>query len=115
MPRPKARVRPSRPFGHEEPRVVGFDDQRHRTIDQRGDPHGHHGQRGSFHPEIAFGDGGEGDGHDLGGEDEIGLDGPGDFLFFKMGFVAFRMAAVRSPVAFAKAKGMGDFLGPFEA
>ena len=69
---------------HMQPNVVHLHDQGHRPIDRRRDEHPHHRERDALHPETGAFHGGQGNGHDLRRQDEIGLDRARHLFLFQM-------------------------------
>ena len=64
------------------------------SVDRTGDPRAYHGQNDRLAPECALGQRRQGDGHYLGREYQVGLDGTCDLLVLQRPWVGGR----RSPV-----------------
>jgi hypothetical protein len=66
--------------GQRHAEVVGLHDQGHDPVDGGGDADPHDGRTTAWVTSEVAGDARQGDRHDLGGEDEVGLDRAGDLL-----------------------------------
>ena len=82
---PDAAQHPRPMFGQVQADVVHLYDQRHHAIDAHRDHQAHQRQGGGLDRQRPVGDVGQGDGHDLAGQDQVGADRPADLLFFKLG------------------------------
>ena len=67
--------------------VIHLHNQRHRAIDHRGNHDAHQRQRDRLQRHTVLRQFGQGDGHDLGRKDEVGLDRAGDLFLFQVGGV----------------------------
>ena len=92
--------------------VVGLHDDRDAAIDDGGDPDTDECENGNLSPEAADLEAGQGDRHDFGGENEVGLDGTGDLAVLQRlrvhGLADFFLVSV----GLVREQGLIDLLRP---
>ena len=99
---------------HQQANVVGFHDQRDTAIDQDGNTHASGRQRRRFEPDSTHRDLREHDRHDLGREDEIGLDGAFHLFLFQMQRIIRRGGGGDRVRSVMRHENVDDLLGTLE-